>query len=145
MALRGFIRNLSFNTTTSPSSSFAPFGALQNDTLLNTTSAIPDLSATADTFGEIGFIEHIPRGVESLLCVFLLYMYIHLFYGTPCQIWREWKIIKRTKQTTQSALLDDWSSTSSRSSIKSIDTSSILCVQRDDVSSRRLSLTTTTS
>jgi len=142
MALRGLLRILSLNTTTQSSLSFAPYGALQNDTLFNTTSAIPDLSATADTFGDSGFIKHIPAGVEVCITIVIIYMYIHCYVGGPREIWRQWKIYKQTKNV---ALLDDWSTTSSRSSIHSIDQTSILCVQRNDISSRGLSLTTTST
>jgi hypothetical protein len=123
MALRGLLRILSLNTTTQSSLSFAPYGALQNDTLFNTTSAIPDLSATADTFGDSGFIKHIPAGVEVCITIVIIYMYIHCYVGGPREIWRQWK--QRKVPTDSVVLLDDQSSVTSRTSIHSIDCSMI--------------------
>ncbi len=115
----------------------------QNESLIsafNATSAIPDLSATADTSGKPGkpgFINDIPIGVEVLVSVGMLYFYIHCYIGTPRQIWREWVQHKKNKAAAALdsekgapvivvGLLDDVSSVGSRRSIQSIDTSEIL-------------------
>lgn len=129
MTLRGFVRLLSFTqtNTTLSLSSLMQMSILQNDTLMNTTSAIPDLSATADTFGDPGFLKHIPVGVEICFTVVLLYMYIHCYIGSPRHIWREWRKWKQLQVPTDSiVLLDDQSSVASRTSIHSIDCSSIV-------------------
>lgn len=103
-------------------------------TAFNATSAIPDLSATADTSGKPGFINDIPIGVEVLVSVGMLYFYIHCYIGTPRQIWREWVQHKKAAVDDSEkgtpvivvGLLDDVSSVGSRRSVQSIDTSEIL-------------------
>lgn len=108
----------------------------QNESLFsasNATSAIPDLSATADTYGDIGFIKYVPEGTEALLCVGLLYTYIHFYIGTPRQIWLGWLQYKKDQKMIEEqqnpviviGLLDDVSSVGSRRSIQSIDMSEI--------------------
>jgi hypothetical protein len=70
----------------------------QNGSLIsafNATSAIPDLSETADKYGSIGFIAYIPRGTEVLLIIGILYAYIHCYIGSPCYIVRE---LRKSKQ-----------------------------------------------
>ncbi len=61
----------------------------------NATSAIPDLSETADKYGTIGFLAYIPPGMEVLLIVGILYAYIHCYIGSPCYIIRE---LRKSKQ-----------------------------------------------
>lgn len=128
MSLRGFLRTLivneTFPTDSSTFSSMMQNSILQNDTLLNTTSAIPDLSATADTFGDIGFIKNIPVGIEVCLPVILIYMYIHCYIGSPREMWRQWK--QRQMTADSIVLLDDQSSIASRNSNQTIDCSSIV-------------------
>lgn len=121
MSLRGFVRILSFTNSTSFSQSLIPIGISQNDTLLNSTSAIPELSATADTFGDPGFIRHIPVGLEAVFVALVCYMYVHLYIGSPCKIYRELRQQKQQKPTDTVILLDDHSSVASRNSTRSID------------------------
>jgi hypothetical protein len=122
MSLRGLVRVLLSNDTLS-SQSLMPFGIAQNDTALNTTSAIPDISATADPFGDPGFIKNIPVGVEVCLTLGILYMYIHCYVGSPRQIYKEWRALRAPLDTT--TLLDDQSSIASKTSMRSIDSSTL--------------------
>jgi hypothetical protein len=126
MSLRGLVRFLSLTNNTLSSQSSIPFGISQNDTVLNTTSAIPDLSATADTFGDPGFIKHIPAGVEVCLILGILYMYIHCYVGNPREIYRQWRQWKQQVSKDDVILLDDRSFITSRNSMHSIDCSSII-------------------
>ena len=146
MPIHTFLRGLSTlvaNTTLSFMN--GSFNASEQNVSLsiasNATSAIPDLSATADIYGDAGFINSIPIGAEVLLCAGIAYMYIHCYIGTPRQIWREWvqhkknMVAEEADDSEKSApvivvgLLDDVSSVGScgsRYSVQSIDTREIL-------------------
>ncbi len=139
MPAHTFLRGLSIlvANTTLPIMNGSFNASEQNESLIsafNATSAIPDLSATADSYGDAGFINSIPVGAEVLLCAAMAYLYIHCYVGTPRQIWREWVQHKKNKAAEDAAagpvivvgLLDDVSSVGSRRSVQSIDTSEIL-------------------
>ena len=103
MQLHSFLRGLGTNVTSISSviinDSFN--SSEQNGSLIsayNATSAIPDISETADKYGSIGFIAYIPRGTEVLLIIGILYAYIHCYIGSPCHIVRELRKSKE-KQT----------------------------------------------
>ena len=64
----------------------------QNESFISAyhaTSAIPELSETADQNGSIGWLEYIPPGIEVLLPIGMIVLYIWYYIGSPCYIWRE--------------------------------------------------------
>ncbi len=88
--LRGLTLDLihvSFNASEQNNTSFI--------SAYNATSAIPELSETADKYGTIGLLAYIPPGVEVLLIVIIIYIYIHYSIGSPCYIWREYRQTKK--------------------------------------------------
>ncbi len=89
----------------------------------NATSAIPDLSEAADKYGTIGFLAYIPRGVEVLLIVGILYAYIHCYIGSPCYILRELKKSKQKQTSTDDMITEQLTHT-----VQDIDTREIQVV-----------------